>query len=60
MAAYLWHHGLLSKPTFIAEQGQWMNRPGQAQVEVVGPPDNIETVKVGGTAVTVMRGELTI
>jgi trans-2,3-dihydro-3-hydroxyanthranilate isomerase len=60
MAAYLWHHHLLSQPTFIAEQGHWMNRPGQAQVEVVGPPDEIETVKVGGTAVTVMTGQLTI
>ncbi len=60
MAAYLWHHRLLSKPTFIAEQGHWMNRPGQAQVEIVGPPEDIETVKVGGTAVTVLRGELTI
>ena len=60
MAAYLWHHHLIDKPTFTAEQGHWMNRPGQAQVEVVGPPDNIETVKVGGTAVTVMRGKLTI
>ncbi|WP_420642632.1 PhzF family phenazine biosynthesis protein [Candidatus Leptofilum sp.] len=60
MAAYLWHHRLLTKPTFIAEQGHWMNRPGQAQVEIIGPPDNIETVKVGGTAVTVMTGQLTI
>lgn len=60
MAAYLWHHKLLSKPTFIAEQGHWMNLPGQAQVEVIGPPDDIKTVKVGGTAVTVLRGELTI
>ncbi|MBK8902045.1 MAG: PhzF family phenazine biosynthesis protein [Anaerolineaceae bacterium] len=60
MAAYLWHHHLLSKPTFIAEQGHWMNRPGQAQVEVVGPPEEIETVKVGGTAVTIMTGQLTI
>ena len=60
MAAYLWHYGLLDKPTFTAEQGHWLNRPGQAQVEVVGPPEDIETVKVGGTAVTVMRGELTI
>jgi trans-2,3-dihydro-3-hydroxyanthranilate isomerase len=60
MAAYLWHHHLIKKPVFTAEQGHWMNRPGQAQVEVVGPPDDIETVKVGGTAVTVMRGELVI
>ena len=60
MAAYLWHHGLLDKPKFVAEQGHWLNRPGQAQVEVVGTRENIETVKVGGTAVTVMQGTLTI
>jgi len=60
MAAYLWHYGLIANPTFIAEQGHWMNRPGQAYVEVVGPRQDIQTVKVGGTAVTVFRGELTI
>jgi trans-2,3-dihydro-3-hydroxyanthranilate isomerase len=58
MAAYLWHYGLLAEPTFVAEQGHWMGRPGQAAVEVVGPPDDIETVRVGGTAVTIVRGEL--
>jgi trans-2,3-dihydro-3-hydroxyanthranilate isomerase len=60
MAAYLWHYGLIDQPTFIAEQGHWMERPGQAQVEVIGPRDDIETVKVGGPAVTVIRGELSI
>jgi trans-2,3-dihydro-3-hydroxyanthranilate isomerase len=60
MAAYLWHYGLIESPTFIAEQGHWMSRPGQGYVEVVGPPDDIQTVKVGGAAVTVFRGELTI
>jgi trans-2,3-dihydro-3-hydroxyanthranilate isomerase len=60
MAAYLWHHGLIDSATFIAEQGHWMSRPGQAYVEVVGPRNEIETVKVGGSAVTVLRGELTI
>jgi trans-2,3-dihydro-3-hydroxyanthranilate isomerase len=60
MAAYLWHYGLIDRPTFIAEQGHWMQRPGQATVEVVGPPDAIETVKVGGQAVTVLRGELVL
>jgi len=60
MAAYLWHHGLIESPTFIAEQGHWMQRPGQAYVEVVGPRDDIETVKVGGGAVIVLRGELNI
>ena len=60
MAAYLWHYGMIEVPTFIAEQGHWMNRPGKAYVEVVGPRDAIETVKVGGSAVTVLRGELAI
>ena len=58
MAAYLWHYNLIDTPTFVAEQGHWMDRPGQAQVEIVGPRDQIETVKVGGSAVTVIRGEL--
>lgn len=60
MAAYLWHHGLIESPAFIAEQGHWMQRPGKAYVEVIGPHDDIQTVKVGGSAVTVLRGELTI
>jgi trans-2,3-dihydro-3-hydroxyanthranilate isomerase len=60
MGAYLWHYGLIENPTFIAEQGHWMNRPGEGYVEVVGPRDNIETVKVGGAAVTVLKGELSI
>jgi trans-2,3-dihydro-3-hydroxyanthranilate isomerase len=60
MAAYLWHYGLIESPTFIAEQRHWMSRPGQAYVEVIGPRNAIQTVKVGGAAVTVLRGELTI
>ncbi len=58
MAAYLWHYALLKQPTFIAEQGHWMKRPGQASVEVIGPRDDIETVKVGGSAATIIRGEV--
>jgi trans-2,3-dihydro-3-hydroxyanthranilate isomerase len=60
MAAYLWHYGLIDQPTFIAEQGHWMNRPGRAAVEVIGPRDDIKNVKVGGMAVTVLRGKLVI
>lgn len=58
MAAYLWHYGLIKQPKFTAEQGHWMNRPGKAFVEVVGAHDNIETVKIGGQAALVLRGEL--
>ena len=60
MAAYLWHYGWIESPTFIAEQGHWMNRPGQGYVEVIGPRHDIQTVKVGGAAVTVLKGDLTI
>ncbi|MFZ5909692.1 MAG: PhzF family phenazine biosynthesis protein [Chloroflexota bacterium] len=60
MAAYLWRYGLIDSPAFLAEQGHWMARPGMAYVEVVGPREAIETVKVGGSAVTVLRGELAI
>jgi len=58
MAAYLWHYGLIDSASFIAEQGHWMGRPGKASVEVVGARDAIEAVRVGGEAVTVVRGEL--
>jgi trans-2,3-dihydro-3-hydroxyanthranilate isomerase len=58
MAAYLWHYGLIDTPTWLAEQGHWLGRPGQATVEVVGPPDAISTVRVGGAAVVLIRGEL--
>lgn len=58
MAAYLWHYGLLAEPTFVAEQGHWQQRPGRATVTVIGPRNAIETVQVGGPAVTVARGAL--
>jgi trans-2,3-dihydro-3-hydroxyanthranilate isomerase len=58
MAAYLWRYGLLASPRFVAEQGHWMERPGQANVEVIGPRDDIQAVKVGGAAITVLRGEM--
>ncbi len=60
MAAYCWYHGLLTEPCFIAQQGHWLGRPGEAQVEVVGPPRAIETVRVGGYAVEVLGGEINV
>lgn len=56
MACHAWRYGLLDAPAFAAEQGHWMGRPGRARVEVIGPPDAIETVRVGGTAVKVLEG----
>ncbi len=58
MAGYLWRHGLVEEPHFIAEQGHWMGRPGRGDVEVVGPREAATGVRVGGSAVVVTRGHL--
>jgi trans-2,3-dihydro-3-hydroxyanthranilate isomerase len=58
MAAYLWSHGLIDSPRFVAEQGHWMDRPGSADVEVLGTRDAIAGVRVAGRAHLLMRGEL--
>ncbi|MCP3970732.1 MAG: PhzF family phenazine biosynthesis protein [Rhodobacteraceae bacterium] len=60
MAAYLWAEGFLNEPKFVAEQGHWLDRPGQAQVEVLGPRDNISGVRVGGQGYVLMRGYLNL
>jgi trans-2,3-dihydro-3-hydroxyanthranilate isomerase len=60
MAAYLWRYGLMPKPTFVCEQGHNLGRPGRVDAEVVGPREEIETVKISGNAVVLMRGELSI
>ena len=60
MGAYLWANGLIDGPRFIAEQGHWMDRPGSAEVEVLGPPDAMTGVKVGGSGVVIMEGMVTL
>jgi trans-2,3-dihydro-3-hydroxyanthranilate isomerase len=60
MAAYCWHYGLIGEPVFIAEQGHCMGRPGTARVEMVGAAESIDAVRVGGHAVTVLTGVLTL
>lgn len=58
MGAYLWHHRLIAKPHFVAEQGHWMGRPGTVQVDIEGTPEHITSVKIGGPAVAVLEGVL--
>ncbi|GHG98915.1 PhzF family phenazine biosynthesis protein [Pseudodonghicola xiamenensis] len=58
MAGYLWHHNLIDRSRFRAEQGHWMGRPGLAEVEVLGPRSAPTGVKVGGQGYVLMRGEL--
>lgn len=60
MAAYLWRYGLIEAPAFTAEQGHWMHRPGSGRAEVIGPPHDIQEVRVGGSAVGVLVGTLTV
>ena len=56
MAAYLWHNGLMEKDSFIAEQGHWMGRPGQARVGRFGPAQNMTGISVAGKGYVLMRG----
>ncbi len=58
MGAYLWRYGLIKQPSFVAEQGHWLNHPGSVNVEVIGAPQDIQTVKVGGAAVVVIQGQV--
>lgn len=60
MASYLWKHGLIDKPEFIAEQGHWMNRPGRAKVRINGSPEDIESVTISGYAIDVLRGQIDV
>ncbi len=60
MAAYLWRHGLVREPAYKVEQGHIMGRPGLVEVEVEGEGDTPTTVRIAGTAVTVLRGTITV
>ncbi len=60
MAAYLWRYGLVREPAYTVEQGHIMGRPGLVEVEVEGEGDTPTTVRIAGTAVTVLRGTITV
>ena len=56
MGAYLWHHGMMQKDSFVAEQGHGMGRPGQARVTRVGPAGDMAGIRVSGSGFILMRG----
>lgn len=58
MASYLWRHGVIGTPEFVAQQGHWLDRPGQAQVRVLGTRDAITGVEVAGQGWLLMSGDL--
>ena len=57
MAAYLFANGKIGR-SFTAEQGHDLGRPGRAEVELLGDPDDISGVKVGGSGILVMKGDI--
>lgn len=60
MAAYLWRYGLVREPAYTVEQGHIMGRPGLVEVEVEAEGNTPTTVRIAGTAVTVLRGTITV
>lgn len=60
MGAYLWHLGYLHGDSFVAEQGHFINRPGAALVQKIGDPQDLEAIRIGGAAVTLVRGTLSL
>jgi trans-2,3-dihydro-3-hydroxyanthranilate isomerase len=58
MAAYLVYYGLVDKSSLLAEQGHLIGRPGLVYIDLEKEGDEITMVKVGGSAVTVLNGEI--
>lgn len=57
-AAYLWANNRLVDPSYIAEQGHFIGRPGKAQVRIIGEPNAISGIEVAGNAHVLMSGKL--
>lgn len=60
MAAYCAHYGLIEERSYKIAQGDHVGRPGRGYISVIGNGDAIEAVEVGGEAVTVLRGTLSL
>ncbi|MCC7365256.1 MAG: PhzF family phenazine biosynthesis protein [Dehalococcoidia bacterium] len=60
MAAYLWKYGLIREPRYSVEQGHIMGRPGIVEIEVDADGEDPVEVRIAGSAVTVLRGVMTV
>jgi trans-2,3-dihydro-3-hydroxyanthranilate isomerase len=56
MGAYIVTYGLKVGPLFRIEQGHILGRPGYGTLEVLGTPERISSIRLGGAAVKVMEG----
>lgn len=62
VASYIIHNKLIEcneNVNLIGEEGQEVNRPGCVYVTISKLHNEINEIKIGGTAVTVLNGELT-
>lgn len=60
MAAYCARYRLVEPVEYSIAQGDHAGRPGIGYIRVLGSPDTIEGIEVGGEAVTVLRGMLVL
>jgi trans-2,3-dihydro-3-hydroxyanthranilate isomerase len=66
LGAYLVHYGACGvEPvkgtfSFVIEQGDFINRPSRINLEVKGVTGAVEQVRVGGSSVLFIRGELSM
>ena len=60
MGGYVIHYGLKTGPRLIAEQGDFIGRPGRGILEIRSDDAGIRSVRLGGAAITVLTGELLI
>jgi PhzF family phenazine biosynthesis protein len=61
MISYMLQYGVLDPGRYTLEQGDVMKRPGRVYAETAYDNDgNVAAPKIGGRAVTVMRGEITV
>lgn len=60
MAAYCARYRLVPQDAYAIAQGEHAGRPGIGYIRVLGAPDAIEGIEVGGEAVTVLRGTLVL
>ena len=58
MGAYVVTYELKSAMKLVAEQGHFVGRPGQGILDISGPPGEITSVRLSGSAVRTMEGNL--
>ena len=56
MSSYLYHYGIVKKPSLVCEQGHIIGRPGVGKTLLAGTPEDIREVHVFGEAVASLKG----